>query len=67
MTIKLWFGHKKYVVKKWVREHKPHIIATVSLALLTAITVYLSSQALANFLDKEFIQPSIAQELSLKK
>lgn len=64
MTIKLWLGHKKYMAKKWLREHRAHILATISTGLLIAVTIYWGSNALANFIDTEFIQPAIAQNLT---
>lgn len=58
----MWLRSKKYDLKKWLSDHTSHIIATISTICLAAILVYLGSQALANFIDREFIQPGIYTE-----
>lgn len=62
MTIKLWFGHKKYVIKKWLKEHKPHIVAVTALAALWVIALFYLSNQVTTFIDKEFIAPTIYTE-----
>jgi hypothetical protein len=60
MTFKMKITHYKYQFKTWLKSKIPHIIAIVSTSLLLALGVYLGSHALANFIDKEFIAPTIA-------
>lgn len=62
----MWIRSKKYDLKKWLSDHKAHIIATFSTLALAAILVWLGSQALTNFIDKEFIAPSIAYTQKLQ-
>lgn len=59
MTIKMWLRHKKFVLKQWVKAHQVHFIAVISTVLLLSIAVEYSSQALAKFIESEFIQPAV--------
>jgi len=62
MTIKMWLRTKKYDAKVWLKGHRVHFIAIFSTLALAGILVWLGSQALANFIDKEFIAPTIYTE-----
>lgn len=64
MTIKLWLGHKKYVIKKWLKDHRIHITAVTALAALWIIAAFWGGNKLAAFLDKEFIQSNVPTELT---
>lgn len=63
MTIRMWLRSKKYNAKVWVKNHKAHIIATISTIALAGLLVWMGSNALAEFIDKEFIAPTIANEI----
>jgi hypothetical protein len=67
MTIKMKIKHYKYEIKQWISEHKALITAVISTSLLAAMIIYSGSQMLANFIDKEFIQPAVAKEINLNK
>lgn len=62
MKIRMWLRSKKYNAKVWVSNHKAHIVATLSTLALAGLLVWMGSQALANFIDKEFIAPTIYTE-----
>lgn len=62
MTIKMWLRTKKYDAKVWLKAHTVHFIAIFSTLALAGILVWLGSQALANFIDKEFIAPTVYTE-----
>ena len=66
MKIKMWLRTKKYNMKMWLKYHTAHIIATISTLALAGILVWLGSQALADFIDKEFISPTV-QDQKLNK
>lgn len=66
MNIRLWLRVKKYDAKKWLKVHTAHIIATISTIALAGILVWLGSQALTDFIDKEFIAPTIQEQIPQK-
>ena len=59
MKIRMWLRSKKYNAKVWVKNHTAHIVATISTLALAGLLVWMGSNALADFIDKEFIAPTI--------
>lgn len=64
MSIRMRVIHAKVVAKQWFKAHTPHMLAAVSTMAIIAVGVMWASESLANFLDKEFIQPTVAINLT---
>ena len=62
MSIRMWFTTKKYNTKVWLKNHTAHIIATISTLALAGLLVWIGSNALTEFIDKEFIAPTVYTE-----